>query len=918
MNNLLSKIKQRIISIALLVVAFSSLLLSGCNFDAPVVYAESIGFVQDAITLQIGDSLILDDSSVKVLPYSADDLTYTISIDDDEVLTLASKTITGKKAGTCIVTVSANGSSPSNKLEASVEVIVLNNYPESLTIEAEGSMTQYVNSITPIYFTANYSSASVPIGELDDDIRVDWYVNDSLVSAEVSLFDSYCYAPTNSAGIYTVEARSSIGQSDTYYASTDVRIYQAISSKVLGYSGSLYQEETPYTTVTFTTTYTNVLGNPLAVIDWYVDGVRQSSDNVSLSTESSYNVNSFKFTPSGAGTFVITAYLNGNLVYTSSSSSSLSVVVKGPLVANSIVFNFDDFYPKLMLSWDSSSNDDNGSYAIKITTSKTDPLQERTIVEDYTEFTGTSVDLSSLIGDEKTYNIFNSQFKIYVKSLDNEYYQGGEYSDPIITEQVGDKAKEYLLKTYYNGYRNYYASSVEELADIFAYTRLYRQEQYELTAETIGVYVGFSYDSFSDVLKEATSLKSGVGIFNYTYTITSRTILEVTITYKTDGLPTVSTEGNALYPKIGTTRPSVNYSSSLIRPSATHTFKIDNRSESVVVSTTEQLYTAAEEGFRPVPMIGSDAETYYNQIKTILRYIIPYTQEDNDFYKIHAIYDYIIWRVSYDHSVTAYLDDTATGIKYTSFYLEGVFNSDRPFAVCDGISKAFSLMCNMEGIDAMRIVGSVGGVGHAWNKVSYNNKWYIVDCTFGNTSLALPSAVSGTHPTNKTATKYEVGSHEYLFKTDAQLSTHVEDTPNLYPSTTTVPLNFYDEYEVYYSGSYLDFYIDSSSYVTETRSLVNYMLSQKPSSYSYYVGPQVASNLTTSSFYSYEIRVNSNYSHYFTYSNTNNPIVSAMCLRTLVLNTDYYLVYTQSSTDNFIVYIFIKHSAIIDKEDFWD
>jgi hypothetical protein len=67
---------------------------------------------------------------------------------------------------------------------------------------------------------------------------------------------------------------------------------------------------------------------------------------------------------------------------------------------------------------------------------------------------------------------------------------------------------------------------------------------------------------------------------------------------------------------------------------------------------------------------------------------------------------------------------------YNCFYLEGVFIDKT--AVCDGISKAFSLLCRMEGIECYRVTGTSRGVGHAWNKIVINGKVYVVDATWGD------------------------------------------------------------------------------------------------------------------------------------------------------------------------------------------
>lgn len=86
-------------------------------------------------------------------------------------------------------------------------------------------------------------------------------------------------------------------------------------------------------------------------------------------------------------------------------------------------------------------------------------------------------------------------------------------------------------------------------------------------------------------------------------------------------------------------------------------------------------------------------------------------------------------------------------MKYYGYYLEGIF-LDKFYkkdmhAVCDGKSKAFVLMCGIEGITAVRISGEASSDGknfggHAWNKVlldlngTGDKEWYFVDTTWGD------------------------------------------------------------------------------------------------------------------------------------------------------------------------------------------
>jgi hypothetical protein len=99
--------------------------------------------------------------------------------------------------------------------------------------------------------------------------------------------------------------------------------------------------------------------------------------------------------------------------------------------------------------------------------------------------------------------------------------------------------------------------------------------------------------------------------------------------------------------------------------------------------------------------------------------------------KTLAIFEYLVDRVDYDYDAfdAPFTDGSNDNVCY---YLEGVFEYNR--AVCDGKSKAFVLLCRMEGIEALRDWGDSysGGAGHAWNYVKLDGKWYMVDTTAGD------------------------------------------------------------------------------------------------------------------------------------------------------------------------------------------
>lgn len=220
----------------------------------------------------------------------------------------------------------------------------------------------------------------------------------------------------------------------------------------------------------------------------------------------------------------------------------------------------------------------------------------------------------------------------------------------------------------------------------------------------------------------------------------------------------------------------------------TRNFYIDSVKETMSVSTSNMLYKAVAWGYKPVFM-GSQADNLqqiYDNAKDALSYIV--SDDMSEYEKVHAIYDYIIYNVRYDHDCANAEDKYVSGnlslnekMKYYGYYLEGIF-LDKFYkkdmhAVCDGKSKAFVLMCGIEGITAVRISGEASSDGknfggHAWNKVlldlngTGDKEWYFVDTTWGDVG----------------DDSKEFLSHAYFLLSDDEVkNTHVEKQGHGYP-----------------------------------------------------------------------------------------------------------------------------------------
>jgi len=227
-----------------------------------------------------------------------------------------------------------------------------------------------------------------------------------------------------------------------------------------------------------------------------------------------------------------------------------------------------------------------------------------------------------------------------------------------------------------------------------------------------------------------------------------------------------------------------SYNYSLVRDK-NHVYPTDTNTIKVNVSGSEELYKIVEAGYTPVCEKGSRAYIIYNIAKAILADIID--NQMSDYEKALTIFDWISMNTKYDHT---YSNSYISSLPYSnpSFYLEGVFLTDSRiiniseqenfidllyefdfvnnyldcYAVCDGFSKAYSLLCRMEGIDCIKVTGTVPSGGHAWNKVKIDNNYYLVDITWSDMLCEM-----------KDESKKELISHKYFLVTDEFCNTHV-------------------------------------------------------------------------------------------------------------------------------------------------
>ncbi|MBQ9795699.1 MAG: hypothetical protein IJW36_01880 [Clostridia bacterium] len=235
------------------------------------------------------------------------------------------------------------------------------------------------------------------------------------------------------------------------------------------------------------------------------------------------------------------------------------------------------------------------------------------------------------------------------------------------------------------------------------------------------------------------------------------------------------------------------------RKSATGTFKIDSREE-MLVTTTEQLLQAVQNNRKP-KFIGNSAtaELIYYNAKLALSAIV--TNNMSDLEKVTAIFDWLesafdVTYYSIDNQPcltgTVDMEDLKTYGLNNIYYLEGMFEgltikdngdivANSNLATSFSYSKAFALMCGIEGIEATVVNGNYTyknssnnyietNVAHAWNKVYLSTNqdqsiksWFNVDLTFSDNRIIYNSIKSG----------YGISSHTYFLTTDDFISNNL-------------------------------------------------------------------------------------------------------------------------------------------------
>lgn len=324
----------------------------------------------------------------------------------------------------------------------------------------------------------------------------------------------------------------------------------------------------------------------------------------------------------------------------------------------------------------------------------------------------------------------------------NLYFSDSTYYSPLNKNTFSQK---YFI--FDGGVYDYYIEDYQELEALYYYAFIYRLEDYTfLVADSFATEFETKYynsDIIIDCFMETYGYSNIPRIYKLTETHSlvsglSESGYRVTCSFF-DGQTEPTMIGNKSastpYRTQNTTYTAYYDFVDYEEKEAGYVYASDQNFLYTTVSTSEELFWAVQSGVTPrFESTTCRAYKIYDKAKDALDVII----EDGmtDYEKVVSIFDWISLNTTYDYN--AYIECSSSDVnpmQYACYYLEGVFLDEQGLSVCDGFSKAFSLMCNMEGVDCARISGLASSGynygGHAWNKVKLGNSWYMVDITWG-------------------------------------------------------------------------------------------------------------------------------------------------------------------------------------------
>lgn len=494
-------------------------------------------------------------------------------------------------------------------------------------------------------------------------------------------------------------------------------------------------------------------------------------------------------------------------------------------------------------------------YTVKLLNS-TGQGEEDSIVYEYVDQTLENVDkdIFCVIVSEYFDDIFDLDGKYTISCTpQNDEGQPIDETEEVEFDYVAYYEQDFLRRDdfYYNGdYYDYVIESVDELDALVAYAILYRYEDLSFYVKTnainssninsLVIDAAIDYPEYDALQNQNTyaSMKQQIGYlldFNY-YLDENFTKTYLDLKSEDESVYLESLE--SLHTK------DTLFKQEYIREESDtpRTFPIDSAENEVVVYNTEQLFMVVQSGAKPKFIEGESdiASQVYENAREILKEI---NNSDNlsDYEKALNIYRYIVSNIVYDHVLYKYMElkgdfSIRSFGDYSAFYLEGVFYDfdglDTQFAVCDGLAKAYSLMCNIEGIECVKVNGSILGQGnHAWNKIyleaeeEYNLEtgYYYVDTTWGEGSYNEQDIYGRTSYTQFLTHTYFLFSQDYT-----ERAIEYEYDLEMPEGTEAGEYNYYTDSTL---GEGINLYIDSDEDLLSTLEFVRDNLASQTSNY---------------------------------------------------------------------------------------
>lgn len=732
--------------------------------------------------MDVGDIYDVTSSVLEFVPTLAADKNFTVTSSDETVVTAQARTLTAVGPGEATITAVSDSNAA-----ITAQCIVIVNYAQAsgLDISMKGERVQYTGAVSEVVFTAR------PDGTIDPDSVFKWSVNGIEAEERGAAFS---FTPDDAAGNYKITA-----QLGDHIAASSVRVFTREVSQVTATADGILNQQDSYTPVTVTVSYNADNGDPPPFIDFYINSELYLSD-----------VSTLSFTPPAAGEYDISVKVNGKTVEIDG-GEKLTVTAKGSVVPTALSVSYNNVWPNIIIRWN-YPHTESTKYQLKIenlTTGAVDETMTSTNASAAKYFDNASFNAGDVI------DLTSNSYRISVRSLgDNGLYAASQYSESITVQQINSAAVKYLQNKVMNGLLDHYIISDDEFNELYSYYLAFRKSSAKVAYT---VYMGYTSSMTAAELSSA-AFDYGATTGSYLNSAAGNAVkggtINVSVTCQNSVIPTLS-GGSQVYDALNALAPHVAQNS---ERKSNHVFAIESRAVTTTVETSEELFRAAELGANPQPKSGSTAQSLYSFAKNLLIEII--SDEMTDAEKVHAIYDWIMWNVQYDYYATE-IDSVARMGMYKAYYLDGVLTNRNSYAVCDGMAKALSLLCNMEGIRAHRVTGIAGGSvegmtasaaktykqenwgGHAWTKVYVEGKWYVVDPTWGDVASKINNRI------------FEMAFHDYLLVSDEDIKyTHEYDVTTNNPDTADKSYNVYDNFEYEFVNSlgetvYVDSYIDT-------------------------------------------------------------------------------------------------------------